>query len=260
MPYRDHALSRYAVKVRRSLRTLSSLIARAVTQPGDRFVGEAGRRVVAAIVFVFVAGLIITFSSSNERLELAITAGWGAAAACHLLLAWVFVLRSTPEQTQVWALAQDTARSQVLSKVFGRATGFSIVASASVAGYFMASGLIEGSGMLRVLSGFSVILAWLLVQTSYGFHYAYLYYRCRAGPRSSLGSDGGFEFPGEQEPGLTDFAYFAFAVGTAFAVSDVRVTSTLVRRVVMGQSLLAFAYNAAILTLALGTVLGAEMG
>lgn len=57
-----------------------------------------------------------------------------------------------------------------------------------------------------------------------------------------------------------DFAYFSFAVGTAFAVSDVRVTSTALRRVVIGHSLLSFAYNAAILTLAFGTVLNAAPG
>ncbi len=248
------------MNVRKTLLTLLSLSTRAIMRPDDRFVGEAGRRIVAAMVFIVVMGVVFALSSPGKRFELAVTAGWGAAAACYLLLAWAFVLRTTPEQTRAWALAQDTVRSRVLRTVFGRATGLGLVTFAAVAGFLLASGLLEGSGLLRVLSGLSVIVTWLLLQTSYGLHYAYLYYRKGSGSEGSSSTGGGLEFPGEEAPGLTDFTYFALAVSTAFAVSDVRVTSTLVRRVVMGHSLLCFAYNAAILTLAFGTVLGADLG
>lgn len=35
---------------------------------------------------------------------------------------------------------------------------------------------------------------------------------------------GGLDFPGDDEPGLIDFAYFAMAVGTTFGSTDVTVT------------------------------------
>lgn len=176
------------------MRTLLSLITRAVTRPGDRFVGEAGRRIIAATVFVLISGVVLASSPPQERFGLAITAGWGAAAACYLALTWVFVLRTTPQQTRVWALAQDTGRSRALRGVFGRATGLGVIVFTTVAGLLMATGLLEGSELLRVLSGLTVILAWLLLQTSYGLHYAYLYYRrgvtpdghVRAGGRSRV--------------------------------------------------------------------------
>lgn len=244
----------------KTFRTLSSLIVRAVTRPGDRFVGEAGRRILAAATFALVGGAVFVGSLRGERFVLAVTAGWGAAAACYLLLAWAFMLRTTPGQTRAWALAQDTDRSRVLRGMFGRVTGLGVVVFATVAGFLLATGLLEGSGLLRVLSGVSVMLTWLLLQTSYGLHYAHLYYRRSGTPDGHVRAGGGLEFPGEDEPGLTDFAYFAFAVSTAFAVSDVRVTSTSVRRVVIGHSLLSFAYNAAILTLAFGTVVNADLG
>lgn len=202
---------------------------------------------------------VFLLSPPGERFGLAATAGWVAAAACYLLLAWAFVLGTTPGRA--WALAQDAPRSRVLRGVFGRAAGLGVVVLATAAGLLTATGLLEESGgLLRVLSGLAVILAWLLLQTSYGLHYAYVYYRGGGPDGAPSAAGGGLKFPGEGEPGLVDFAYFAFAVGTAFAVSDVKVTSTALRRVVMGHSLLSFAYNAAILTLAFGTVLNAAPG
>ena len=223
--------------------------------------GEAGRRITSSIVFVLVGWGVFWLSPHGERFGLAATAGWVAAAACYLSLAWAFVLGATPERTRAWALAQDAPRSRVLRGVFGRTAGLSVVVLASAAGLLTATGLLEGGGgLLRILSGLAVILAWLLLQTSYGLHYAYVYYHGGGPDGGPDEAGGGLDFPGEGEPGLVDFAYFAFAVGTAFAVSDVKATSTPVRRVVIGHSLLSFAYNAAILTLAFGTVLNVAPG
>ena len=243
----------------KTFRTLLSLAVRAVTRPGDRFVGEAGRRIISSLVFVLVGWGAFFLLPPGGRVGLAATAGWVAAAACYLLLAWAFVLSARPGQTRAWALAQDAPRCSVLRGVFGRAAGLSVVIFATAAGLLTATGLLEGGGGLsRVLSCLAVILAWLLLQTSYRLYYAHAYYR--GGDGGNYGAGEVLEFPGEGEPGLVDFAYFAFAVGTAFAVSDVRVTSTALRRVVIGHSLLSFAYNAAILTLAFGTILNAAPG
>jgi uncharacterized membrane protein len=45
----------------------------------------------------------------------------------------------------------------------------------------------------------------------------------------------------------SDFAYFAFTVGTSFAVSDVDVTDDTMRRAVLGHQILSFFYNTSIL-------------
>ena len=44
-----------------------------------------------------------------------------------------------------------------------------------------------------------------------------------------------------------DFAYFAFTVGTSFAVSDVDVTDDAMRQAVLGHQILSFFYNTSIL-------------
>jgi uncharacterized membrane protein len=102
-----------------------------------------------------------------------------------------------------------------------------------------AQGLLEA-----VLNTSGVIAAWGVLNTSYALYYTSRYYR-------SDESFGGLAFPGEQNLRLLDFAYFAFTIGTSFAVSDVEVTDPKMRRSVLGHQILSFFYNAAILTLAI---------
>jgi hypothetical protein len=81
-----------------------------------------------------------------------------------------------------------------------------------------------------------------VLHTSYSLYYASRYHQ-------SEGFAGGLAFPGEQNLRLLDFAYFAFTIDTRFAVSDVEVKNSKMRRSVLGHQILAFFYNAAILSL-----------
>jgi hypothetical protein len=100
-----------------------------------------------------------------------------------------------------------------------------------------AQGLLEAA-----LNTLGVVTAWGVLHTSYSLYYASRYYQ-------SEESSGGLDFPGEQNLRLLDFAYFAFTIGTSFAVSDVEVTDSKMRRSVLGHQIIAFFYNAAILSL-----------
>ena len=102
---------------------------------------------------------------------------------------------------------------------------------------------------LALMAALGVISAWGVLHTSYALHYAYLYYR-------SEGSAGGLAFPGEENPDQLDFAYFAFTIGTSFAVSDVDVTDSLMRRAVLGHQILSFFYNTSILVLVINLIVG----
>ena len=93
---------------------------------------------------------------------------------------------------------------------------------------------------LAFMAALGVVLAWGVLHTSYALHYAYLYYRSEESP-------GGLTFPGEQSPKQRDFAYFAFTIGTSFAVSDVDVTDDAIRQAVLGHQILSFLYNTSIL-------------
>ena len=102
---------------------------------------------------------------------------------------------------------------------------------------------------LAITAALGVISAWGVLHTSYALHYAYLYYR-------SEESAGGLAFPGEQSPDQQDFAYFAFTIGTSFAVSDVEVTAPAIRRAVLGHQIFSFFYNTSILATVITMVTG----
>jgi len=99
------------------------------------------------------------------------------------------------------------------------------------------------------MASLGVVSAWGVLNVSYGLHYAYLYYRAEESPV-------GLAFPGEQSPKQRDFAYFAFTVGTSFAVSDVDVTEDRIRQAVLGQQILSFFYNTSILATVISMATG----
>jgi len=103
-----------------------------------------------------------------------------------------------------------------------------------------------------VLNTLGVVAAWAVLHTSYALYYASRYYRSEKSP-------GGLAFPGEENPRQLDFAYFAFTIGTSFAVSDVEVTDSKMRQGVLGHQILSFFYNTAILTLVITSLLTFEV-
>jgi uncharacterized membrane protein len=82
------------------------------------------------------------------------------------------------------------------------------------------------------------------------FHYAHLYYRSPQGRLPLRFPDEDLE-PGRLEPNYWDFLYFSFTIAVAVQTSDVTVMSRSMRKLVLGQSVLAFFFNLAILGLSI---------
>jgi uncharacterized membrane protein len=102
-------------------------------------------------------------------------------------------------------------------------------------------------GILAISNG------WFLVHTIYTFRYAHLYWYDDDGDGTQCG---GIHFPGTDEPSDWDFAYFAFCIGTSFAVSDPQVTETRVRREIISHSIISFAYNSVIVGMVINLFAG----
>ncbi|GAA5156730.1 MULTISPECIES: DUF1345 domain-containing protein [Amycolatopsis] len=100
----------------------------------------------------------------------------------------------------------------------------------------------------RVFGVPAVLLAWAILHFGYAERYAHAYYR-------SL-PERQFAFPGTETPVFADFAYFAFTVGTTFAVSDVETLTTAARTRVLSHGVLSFLYNTATLGVAIGVLTG----
>ncbi len=99
----------------------------------------------------------------------------------------------------------------------------------------------------------AVPLGWAMVQTLMAFHYGYLYFRALQGAKGK--HDAGLRFPGADQPGAWDFLYFAFGIGMTAQVSDVTITTTQMRRLVMFHAVASFFYNAVIIALSVNAAM-----
>ncbi|HEX5340968.1 MAG TPA: DUF1345 domain-containing protein [Duganella sp.] len=95
------------------------------------------------------------------------------------------------------------------------------------------------------LAVLTLIGSWFMVGVMFCSHYAHLYY-------IDDSDDKPLGFPdGDLVPNYWDFLYFSFTISVAVQTSDVTVRNRGLRQVVLGQSVLCFFYNLAILGLSI---------
>ena len=201
------------------------------------------------LVFATVAGALAAAGTAGLGHTLAALVGWNTWGVVLLGLSWIAIARADATTTQGRAGSEDPGRTLV----------YVFVVIASAAGLFAAVSLARNAHALApdhphatvALCLSTVTLAWAMTHTVFTLRYAHLYYR------EDAEGVGGVEFPGKQLPSYFDFAYFAFTIGMCFQVSDTCVTSPNIRRAVLLQALIAFAYNTAILAVVLNLVFGA---
>ena len=209
---------------------------------------QARARLLIAVILGAATTLTLTLMPAGPGRAVRIVAGWNAAALVLLTLAWSIIWRSDTDKTRFRAAAEDPGRKTVWA-IVSIASTFSLFAAVVVLRH--AKSMSPGESALLIgLCLAAVVGSWSLTHTTYTLRYAHLYYR------DDDEGEGGLTFPGERAPDYVDFAYFAFTVGMCFQVSDVVITSPLIRRTVLTHALLSFAYNTAILALALNLLAG----
>lgn len=100
-----------------------------------------------------------------------------------------------------------------------------------------------GGGFRLALAAATVVLSWLFVQIVFAAHYAHVYYLAEANGEPK----GGLEFGAAGEPDYWDFVHFAVVLGTASQTADIIFTSKAMRRIGTVHTIVAFAFNTAIL-------------
>jgi uncharacterized membrane protein len=212
-----------------------------------RFVRAHGRLWSSIGVGVVVFGLLS--ATARWPLITRLLAGWDAGVACYIAAAFALMARSSLMELKRHSAAQDEGAFALLVLTIA-------AAGASFGAIFAELGALdrsqEGYGLSVALAVATIVLSWTFTHLIFAFHYAYDYYG--SGERAA-----GLRFPDEDNPGYSDFVYFAFVIGMTFQVSDVAVTHRGIRRVVVSHGALSFAFATTILALTVN-VAGALLG
>jgi uncharacterized membrane protein len=181
----------------------------------------------------------------HMRLSQAILLAWNLSSTLYLVMAARIMFAGDAEDLRQRAEAQDVGRQAILL-LTGLAVVVCVIAIATELSE--ATRLHGQSRMLALLlAGATLLSTWLFVHTIFALHYAHGYYL-------AIGrkSEPPLIFPGKTStPDYLDFAYFAFIIGAAAQTADVAIASKGMRRLALGHCIFAFAFNTAILAVAI---------
>jgi uncharacterized membrane protein len=171
------------------------------------------------------------------RLITRLLLGWDVFVTLYLTLVVAMMLRCDHHHIRRNAIKQDDGRFVILL-----VTAFG--AFASIAAIVLELGASHRGAMELVLATVTVALSWAAVHTTFALHYAHDYYR---GVKPS-----GLQFPSsdsKQPADYWDFVYFSFVIGMTAQVSDVGITSKIIRRTATVHGIISFIYNTALVAL-----------
>jgi uncharacterized membrane protein len=162
----------------------------------------------------------------------------------YQLLTWGALRRADARQLANWArLTNPRSRSErrlLLLSGSGARTWAATAAGSALLTVLLVLLVPELRGNAGILAASLLVVtsSWSVLAQAYALAYLRL-----------SAEEGGLEFPGGAAPVWSDYTYLAIQVNATFSSSDVEVTSTRMRRLVTGQTVLAFVFNTVILAL-----------
>jgi len=199
------------------------------------------RGIVSIVIGVVVAVAVVPWLG----LAAALLSGWSALALTNT----VWILRVT------WPMDAGATRAHATREDPGRRLARLIAVAGSLVS-LTAVGVVliqtrdAGPVLALVLAGLAVVAvasSWALIQVDYMLRYAHLYFSHPSG---------GIDFHQDEDPSYVDFAYFSVGLGMTYQVADTDVGSTAIRRIVIGQTMLAYLFGAVILATVINLVAG----
>lgn len=198
-----------------------------------------------------VSAIAFFLMPHNSHLLTRLLVAWVSGILCLLSLIWSVIVTAHPKQIKKRSQTEDINRVVIAI----------LVICAAIASLFAVIYVLGSSkdlnpkllGLHIALSVASVVGSWLLVHTVFTLRYAHYYY-LREQSHAQEDHAGGLDFPGDKLPDYCDFAYFSFVLGMTFQVSDVQITSRLMRRLALLHGLLSFAFNTIIVALSINII------
>ncbi len=196
-----------------------------------------------AVGMAVILGLSMTDWSMPTKLLF----GWDTGVVLYLVLVYQLMVTCGIEEIRRRAAEDDEGALAllVLTGISGLAIMGAIIAELGIA-------KISGqprSGYGVAIAMVTIFVSWAFVHTIFALHYAHEYY----GERGDH-AIGGLTFPGRQPPDYWDFLYFSLVIAMTSQVSDVVITSKIIRRIVTVHGALAFFFNVAVFALTVNIV------
>jgi uncharacterized membrane protein len=206
-------------------------------------------RLHARLLISVAVGLFVTLGLSLTDWSMAtkLLIGWDIGVVLYLLLVYQLMVTCGIDDIRHRAAEDDEGAIAllILTGVSGLAIMGAIVAELSIA-------KISGqprSGYGVAIAMITIFVSWAFVHTIFALHYAHEYYGARGDK-----AIGGLTFPGRQQPDYWDFLYFSLVIAMTSQVSDVVITSKIIRRIVTIHGALAFFFNVAVFALTVNIV------
>lgn len=154
----------------------------------------------------------------------------------YLILEYMKFRRLTPAFLKKHAASTDEPAWVIVAVTFA-----AVVVSVGSLFLLLNSGR-PGPAQL-VLSLTSVALGWATIPTMAAVHYAHLYWRPDDEAPEGSGTHGGLDFPGDNEPGGSDFLYYSMVIAMTAQTADIGITKTAMRKLTMLHSVVSFFFN-----------------
>lgn len=198
-----------------------------------------------AIVIGVAAGVLLP---SGWELMTRVLTAWNIAVWLYLTTMGAMMMRANHHKVKQMAARQDERAAMVLCAL-SVASVMSLLAIISQLSSIRDMDA-EQRALHYALTILTLVGSWFLVGVLFCFHYAHLYYRASPTQRP-------LKFPDDEaNPDYWDFLYFAFTLAVAVQTSDVTVQTRMMRKIVLGQSVLSFFFNLVVLGLSINIAAG----
>jgi uncharacterized membrane protein len=209
---------------------------------------RARPRLVVAVgvgVAVYLAGRTLL----AERTAAITLIAWNTGALLYLLLAWHGMGTTGVQGIRQRAPGQDEGRIAILVLVVLAALAVLLAVGTQLAQVKQLHGRERVAHVSLV--ALTVLTSWLFTQVLFALHYAHDFYIARI-----RGAQDPLVFPGTRDPGYSDFFHFACVIGTAAQTADVSFNGPALRPVGTLHCIVAFFFNAALLSLTINLAAG----
>lgn len=193
--------------------------------------------------FVFGAAVAVLWPHAISPVSRALL-GWNVSVWVYLVLAVRMMMIADRTQLQRHAIARADGMVAVL--VLAITGAVATLGAIALEQAQVKQGLDVVQGWPHLLLALSTVAGtWFFLPIEFALVYASLYHR--------NGHCHGLDFPGDEDeqggPDYLDFLYFSVTVAACAQTSDVAVNSRPMRRMVLLQTVLAFAFNTGVLAL-----------